>query len=112
LGSQFEIAISSVRYCLKIRNQYAHCTWYDDYSGSLAFVNLEEGADSNQAVKDFQQLTIQHIDVSTLIRQEKYFEYSDSLLAWVNFEGRRIAGKNSRPPESQPKQLEHPPLHL
>jgi len=112
LGTQFEMAISSVRYCLKIRNQYAHCIWYNDYSGSLAFANLEEGTESNKAVHDFKELTIRHIDISTLGLQEQYFEYTDSLLTWVNFEGRRIAGKPSRHQGQAPKQLQQPPLYM
>src|SRR4051795_4185228 len=42
LGTEFAMGIGAVRHCLKIRNQYAHCVWYDDKSGKLAFVNLEE----------------------------------------------------------------------
>lgn len=106
------MAISSVRYCLKIRNQYAHCIWYDDYSGSLAFANLEEGTESNKAVQNFEELPIRHIDIATLVQQQQYFGYTNSLLTWVNYEGRRISGKLSRPPESAPKQLKQPPLYL
>jgi hypothetical protein len=112
LGTQFEMAISSVRFCLKIRNQYAHCIWYDDYSGALAFANLEEGTESNNSVKDFKDLTIRHIDVSTLGKQEEYFEYTDILLSWVNSEGRRLAGKPNIHPQSAPKQLKQPPLYM
>src|SRR5262249_20474915 len=42
MGTPFAMAIGAVRHCLNIRNQYAHCNWYDDNSGHLAFVNLEE----------------------------------------------------------------------
>src|SRR5262249_34360443 len=39
LGADFEMAVRAMRYCLKIRNQYAHCNWDDDrLSGRLAFV--------------------------------------------------------------------------
>jgi hypothetical protein len=110
LGAYFEMAISSMRYCLKIRNQFAHSLWYDDYSGLLAFANLEEITENNNAIKDLKDLTIHHIDIPILLLQQQYFEYSDSLLAWVNFDGRRIAGKPSRPQEPAPKQLERPPL--
>jgi hypothetical protein len=112
LGTQFEMALGSVHFCLKVRNQYAHCTWYDDHSGSLAFVNLEEGAEDNKAVKDFKNLTILHIDVATLVLQKQYFEYTDALLEWINFEGRRVAGKTSEPQQPAPKQLRQPPLYL
>ena len=112
LGTHFEMAISSIRYCLKIRNQYAHCIWYDDYSGSLAFTNLEEITESNSIVQDLKDLTIRHIDVATLVQQEQYFEYTDSFLAWVNFEGRRVAGKPSTPQQPAPKQIERPSLYI
>lgn len=112
LGTQFEMALSSIHFCRKVRNQYAHCTWYDDFTGLLAFVNLEKGAESNKPVKDFKKLTILHIDIPTLILQEQFFEYTNALLVWLNFEGRRIAGKLSRPQELAPKHLKQPPLHI
>ncbi len=111
LGKQFEMAISSTRYCLKIRNQYAHCLWYDDFSGDLAFTNLEEIAQNNSEIKDLKCLTIRHIDVPTLAQQESYFECTDSFLTWLNFEGRRLAGKPSTPQQEAPKQLKRPPLY-
>lgn len=95
LGTQFEMAIGSMRYCLKIRNQFAHSLWYDDYSRFLAFANLEDITRNNKTIKDLSDLTIHNIDVPTLTLQEIYFEYTDSSLAWVNFEGRRIVGKSS-----------------
>lgn len=112
LGTQFEMAISSVRCCLKIRNQYAHCLWYDDNSGNLAFTNLEEIAQKNNplTVNDLKTLTIQYVDVTTLSDQEAYFEYTDTLLTWLNFEGRRLAGKPSIPQKPAPKQLKKPAL--
>ena len=42
LGDRFSEAVSDMRYCRKIRNQYAHCTWHNDYSGRFGFVQLEE----------------------------------------------------------------------
>jgi hypothetical protein len=52
LATEFGMAVGAVRYCLKIRNQYAHCVWYDDNSGKLAFVNVEEIAKDNTKLKD------------------------------------------------------------
>ena len=42
LATDFEKALRVVRYCLKIRNQYAHWIWWDDNSGKLAFANIED----------------------------------------------------------------------
>ena len=112
IGNQFKIAISSIRYCLKIRNQYSHCNWWDDYSGNLAFANLEEIAENNSIVTDLKDLTVRHIDTKCLVHQELFFEYTDKFLTWVNFEGRRLAGKLSTPSQQAPKQLMQPPLYI
>ena len=87
LATEFGMAVGAVRHCLKIRNQYAHCVWYDDHSGKLAFVNVEEIAKDNTKLKDLTSLTILHVDVPFLQAQEAYFVYADELLAWTNHEG-------------------------
>ena len=112
IGTQFETAISAVRFCLKIRNQYSHCTWWDDLSGKLAFANLEEIAKKNAIVTDLTSLATRHVDVHVLSQQKLYFEYTDNLLTWVNYEGRRRAGKPSTPRQQAPKQLKRPPLDI
>ena len=111
IGTQFEIAIGAVRYCLKIRNQYSHCIWWDDNSGNLAFANFEEIAKNNKHISDLNGLEVKHVDIKTLNLQETYFEYTDNFLTWMNFEGRRLAGKPSTPQQSAPKQLKQPPLY-
>jgi hypothetical protein len=93
LGTEFEMGVGAVRHCLKIRNQYAHCVWYDDQSGKLAFVNLEEVAGENTRLKDLKSLTTWHVDVSLLMAQEQYFVYADEILARTNHEGRLRDGK-------------------
>lgn len=42
LETLFEGTISGMHYCLKIRNQYAHCNWHDDNTGCLSFLNMEQ----------------------------------------------------------------------
>jgi hypothetical protein len=93
LEAEFGNVVSAIKYCLRIRNKYAHCVWYDDNSGELAFVNLEEIAGGNAVVKDLTSLTIQHADMSLVQAQFSYFEYTDSLTTWVNFEGQFRSGK-------------------
>ena len=112
LGTQFEMAIGSMQHCLKIRNQYAHCIWWDDYSGQLTFANLEEIAGDNAPVNDFHSLTSLHLDVPCLQAQEEYFSYTDNLLLWVNFEGRVRAGKLPSHNRANPQQLKQPQLHI
>jgi hypothetical protein len=112
LGADFEIAVSAMRYCLKIRNQYAHCNWYDDLSGRLAFVNVEEIAKATQAISGFDNLTRRYVDVPALEEQEQYFGYADALINYSNYEGRLRAGKLRTRLFEKPAQRNQPPLHL
>jgi hypothetical protein len=111
LGTQFEMAVGSMRYCLRVRNQYAHCVWWDDHSGKLAFANLEEIAAGHDYQTDLKSLTAFHVEVPLLKSQEAYFVYVDELLAWVNYEGRKRAGKISVQPLTRPNQRKQPNLH-
>jgi hypothetical protein len=83
LATDFQKAIRVVRYCLKVRNQYALWVWWDDYSGRLAFANLEELAARKRPVKDLGKLRPHHVDAALLAAQDAYFVYPDRLLAWV-----------------------------
>lgn len=112
LGTQFEMALGGVRYCLRIRNQYAHCNWWDDFSGKLAFANLEEVAKENTRINGLTSLTTHHVDIVLLQEQMSYFEYTDQLLEWTNYEGRTLAGKPTRQNRNAPKQLKQPPLFI
>ena len=112
LGTEFEMGVAAVRHRLKIRNQYAHCVWYDDKSGKLAFVNLEEIARENTRLKDLASLTVLHVDVPLLAEQEQYFVYADEILAWINYEGRLRDGKIKTNPLTKPQSLKAPALNI
>jgi hypothetical protein len=112
LGTEFETGIAAARYRLKIRNQFAHCVWYDDKSGTLAFANLEEIAKGNAYLRNLDDLSIFYVDEPLLAGQEAYFVYADELIAWVNHEGRHSAGKIGANPLTKPRQPTQPPLHL
>jgi hypothetical protein len=112
LDAEFKEAISAMRKCTSIRNQYAHCVWYDDTSGKLAFVNVEEAAQEKAYVKDLAGLTTMYVDEPLLQKQEDFYVYVDELLAWVNYEGRLRAGKLKSNGLTRPVALAHPALHL
>jgi hypothetical protein len=112
LRTEFEMAIGAVRHCLKIRNQYAHCVWYDDRSPNLAFVNIEDIARINDRLKDLGSLPVKHVDVPLLQAQEEYFVYTDELLTWTNLEGRLRVNKIKTNPQTKPKQIKQPALHI
>ena len=102
LEAEFDEAIAAMRHCRLIRNQYAHCNWWDDNSGSLAFANLEDAAKDKALVPDLLDLLPKHVDVPLLQSQEAFYRYADDLLAYVNYEGRTRAGKPSAPVPKPP----------
>jgi len=112
LVTEFGMAIGAVRHCMKIRNQYAHGVWYDDNSGQLAFVNIEEIAKTNTWLADLESLTILHVNTALLFEQEQYFVYADDILSWTNYEGRTRAGKMASNPLQKRPPPKQPALHL
>jgi hypothetical protein len=111
LGSQFALAIGAMRFCLKIRNQYSHCTWWQN-AGKLAFANLEEVAKLDVWVGSLASLTAYHVDVPFLRTQEAYFIYADDLMTWVNLEGQLRADKVSKNPYREPPEMQRPQLRI
>ena len=108
----FSEAIGDLRYCLKIRNQYAHCQWHDDLTGRLCFVDMEEIATPHKIIQDLRGLTFHYLTVELLADQESFFVYVGACLLYLNFEGRRKAGKISTPRHAKPKKAIRPPLHI
>lgn len=112
LGTDFEMAIGAARFCLKIRNQYSHCLWYDDLSGNLTFTNFEELAKQHDLVSDFSKLTRCYVNVPLLQSQEDYFSHTENLLRYVNSEGRFLEGKLPNRIRLKPAQLAQPDLYI
>jgi hypothetical protein len=112
LAGDFQKAIRVVRYCLKIRNQYAHWVWWDDHSGKLAFANLEDLAKRRRPVRDLGKLRAFHVDATLLDAQEAYFVYADEYLAWINYEGRFRVGNLRSNPLLKPQPVRPPKQRL
>jgi hypothetical protein len=111
LGEEFSSAISAMRHCLKIRNKFSHSLWHAPGNG-LCFVSLEELADSKDEIKNLGNLNFFYLDITLLQSQETYFHYTDSLLTFVNLEGRYLAGKLPNRISVKQAQLEPPPLYI
>jgi hypothetical protein len=112
LEDMFSEAVADMRFCLKVRNQYAHCQWHDDLTGKLCFVDMEEIAKEHTIIKDLLGLTFHYLDTSLLMRQEGYFVYVAECLLYLNYEGRRRAGKPTIHPRSRAKKVQRPLLFL
>jgi hypothetical protein len=90
----------------------AHCIWYNDNSGKIAFTNIEDIAHEHKLITDLRSLPISHVDLPLPELQEEYFSYTSSVLAWVNYERRSRAGKPSIPPRPALLQVKQPLLRL
>ncbi len=112
LDTEFGEAINAVDYCRKIRNQYAHCLWWDDYTGNLAFANLEEIAHQEAFITDLHNLTPHYIDVPLLETQRQYFTYTENLLKWMNIEGRIRSDELKQKSLPKPETPKQPNFHI
>jgi hypothetical protein len=112
LSAEFEKAIRVVRYSLKIRNQYAHWIWWDDYSGKLAFANIEDLTKYKRKIKDLSKLKAHQVDAAVLTAQEAYFVYADEFLGWINYEGQFRDRKLASNPLTKPAPVQRPRLRL
>jgi hypothetical protein len=109
LAVEFDLLVDTLRSCLAIRNRYAHAYWHDpDQGRHLCYVSLEELAKEDAEVKDLTDLSFFHIDEPLLLTQEAYFEYARDLLKFINFEGRKRAGKLKMQPFKLPPPVAKP----
>jgi hypothetical protein len=76
LGSPYANMIGAVRYCIKLRNQYAHCHWtdYPDYPG-LFFTDLQEPARASESFEYW----FHHVDDELLLKQKRIFRLCSRL---------------------------------
>lgn len=112
LGTEFEMALGAVRHCMRIRNQFAHCVWWNDNTDQLALANLEEIALVNDKVIDLGGANVHHVNVPLLEEQFAYFEYASNLLIWVLHEGNKAAGRPAMPNVIKPGGRNQPDLFL
>jgi hypothetical protein len=107
LEDAFVRSIRTMEYCVKIRNQYAHCIWWADNTGKLAFANLEEVANMDAFASDLKHLSSYHVDVPLLEAQETFYIYADELMNWMDCEARHRAGKLRNSPGPEPTLVEN-----
>ena len=90
----------------------AHCIWWDDNTGQLAFSNLEELAQLNDRVMNRRDLTTHYVDVPLLTAQFAFFEFVSDLFVWVLQEANKKANQPYVPNLKKPAVLQPPPLYL
>jgi hypothetical protein len=111
LGTEFEMAIGSLRHALKIRNQYAHSHWHITEK-ELGFVDLEEVAKQNKPADGESPFTYRKLSPKLIVRQESFFDYTDMLILWLEHEAKVRREKSPKNQYEKPKQEEPPPLYM
>jgi hypothetical protein len=115
LEPEYADAIGAVRWCVKVRNQYAHCHWGDDPgTEGVFFTELGEPAKASEGFEYW----FRHVDYALLAEQIAYFDYAGDCLSYVNFEyitrQGKIPGHTALMPSKRaPPSLHNPPaLHI
>jgi hypothetical protein len=103
--TEFSEAIGNFRFCLSVRNQYAHCQWYDSPDIGLGFVDVQKMAESTKHLS-LVNLLVCPIDVPLLTQQSDYFGYVQDCLrylanAYAQHQKRRVTFELSKPARVQ-----------
>jgi hypothetical protein len=109
----FEETICGMRCCLKIRNQFAHCNFYEDPDDSenLLFANLEHLAKQQTSIDELICVPSKRITQALLEQQATYFVYIWECFSFLRCEARVQAGKLPKNPYSVEK-VDKPQPHI
>jgi hypothetical protein len=107
----FEQIVASMHHCRKIRNQYAHCHWYEYADGTLVFINLEEIAAQHDAVV-ISSVTQRVPTLDLLREQESFFVNVRDRMAWLICEAQVWAGIQKSNPYALPRVAKLPAMYL
>jgi hypothetical protein len=109
LGNEYDFTISMVRYCLRIRNLFAHCNWADDPAmggGGLFYADLQDSAKTDYFTQSWK-----HVDAPLLQKQEDYFAEAQEWLTFLHHEMGVKQQRISSHAWPRPSELDPPPLH-
>lgn len=107
LAGPYSEFIGALRYCKKIRNQFAHAQWIED-NGRLMFGSFEENAKS---VVGELATYFKPIHLSLLQKQKEWFAYTSVLAHWVNLRQEWEAAGSATPPPPAPPRVLRPTLY-
>jgi len=111
-GAKYRRTMANMDWCRTVRNQYAHCNWYDTSAEGLCFIDLEHTATLKRKIR----VVTKHrrpLDAPLLIRQEAYFKYVQKCF-WYLAEAYEISKGKRRhggPLYTWPASINRPPKH-
>lgn len=108
LRNEYAQALGAVRFCIKTRNQFAHCYWGDDHSAGLFFTDLQGPAKASEGFDYYWY----HIDGALALMLQEYFEYTLEILRFTELEFVKLT-KNPDLQNAFVRKpiLKQPPLH-
>ena len=107
LLKQYNATHEGMKWCKKVRNQYAHSHYFHQ-DDMLFFFNLEDSAKKLEGSAD---IKMQPIDVPLLKKQVEFFHYTTRWLLYLIAELQVRTGKQSSHARQEQKRLQPPPLH-
>jgi Arc/MetJ family transcription regulator len=109
LSNKYSEVCGAIRFCLKLRNTYAHCHWADlESDPGLYFTNAQTAAEGTKPM-DYEWF---HVDESLLIKQEDYFYYTQLCLMYLSDSVRYHQEERKAPlPRKWPSRQVSPSLH-
>jgi hypothetical protein len=86
----FDEVICEMRHCLDIRNQFAHCEFYEDpdREGNLLFANVKELATQRYKIEELTSVPAKRITKTLLEEQETFFTYVWERFSFLKCEAR------------------------
>jgi len=100
--------IGAVRFCVRVRNQFAHCIWGNDHTEpGLYFTVLNNPAKASETFDYWWR----HVDEPLLRAQEEFFDYAFECLSHCETEYQFKTGKINSPVFPKPPAREQPILH-
>jgi hypothetical protein len=112
LGTEYRDTIANMGWCKTVRNQYAHCNWYDTSEEGLCFVNLERLAQLKTKIVSVTAHRFP-IDTALLRQQEAYFKYVQKCFWYLAESYSMFKGehRHGRPLFIWPARIERPLKH-
>ncbi|MDQ0396418.1 hypothetical protein [Labrys monachus] len=87
LRDEYRDVLRMSKHCLKIRNQFAHCSWQDEVTSrgeGLFFSDLQAAADAETGF----ELSWRQVDKSLLLLQRNFFNQTSD---WLTYLGSALA---------------------
>lgn len=108
LKDSYDSTLGAYRYSTSLRNQYAHCHWFDGGKAGLFYTDLQKAATT--AVGEL-FYSMRHVDRDLLQKQSEYLDYARDWLSYLCAEFEVRAGRSTAHDWNAPKIMEQPPLH-